>query len=366
MIVKNEAHCIARCLESVKNYIDYWIICDTGSTDNTEQIIKEVLKDVPGEFHKNEWVDFSTNRNISLDLAKPKADYLLFIDADDYLQIDDNLCFNNLDYPVYNLNIHHSGAIYPRIALISSTIQSQYIGVLHEYIDVNNITAKLLQGCYIIFGGDGARSQDPLKYVKDSNILQKEIEKNPSNPRNVFYYAQSCYDSAYIYKEQKNILKSAEYFTKSAEAYQKRALMENGWIEEKFFAAYRLGNVLEEMSPNDTNSIINAYTMAYNLLPHRAESLLALSIFFRRKKLFQLSYFYAKLGINLQLPEDGLFIYTNCYLWLIKYELALAAFCTNKFQESYDMFKFILNNYNVNKEEREDIFSKMLLCKKYL
>lgn len=28
MIVKNESKIITRCLDSVKDYIDYWVICD--------------------------------------------------------------------------------------------------------------------------------------------------------------------------------------------------------------------------------------------------------------------------------------------------------------------------------------------------
>ena len=46
MIVKNEAHCIIRCLESIKPYINYWVICDTGSTDGTQNVIKEYLKEI--------------------------------------------------------------------------------------------------------------------------------------------------------------------------------------------------------------------------------------------------------------------------------------------------------------------------------
>ena len=40
MIVKNESHIIHECLESVYKHIDYWVISDTGSTDNTQKIIK--------------------------------------------------------------------------------------------------------------------------------------------------------------------------------------------------------------------------------------------------------------------------------------------------------------------------------------
>ena len=58
MIVKNEEHCIEKSLNSIKHLIDYWIISDTGSTDNTKEKIKEILKDIPGELHENEFVDF--------------------------------------------------------------------------------------------------------------------------------------------------------------------------------------------------------------------------------------------------------------------------------------------------------------------
>ena len=52
MIVKNESHVIRRCLDSVRPFIDSWVIVDTGSTDGTEDIIREHLKDIPGQLHE--------------------------------------------------------------------------------------------------------------------------------------------------------------------------------------------------------------------------------------------------------------------------------------------------------------------------
>ena len=51
MIVKNEAPNIERCLASVAPFINYYVICDTGSTDNTKEIIKKFFdeKGIPGE-----------------------------------------------------------------------------------------------------------------------------------------------------------------------------------------------------------------------------------------------------------------------------------------------------------------------------
>jgi glycosyltransferase involved in cell wall biosynthesis len=41
MIVKNEAHVIRRCLASVRPLIDRWLIVDTGSSDGTQDVVRE-------------------------------------------------------------------------------------------------------------------------------------------------------------------------------------------------------------------------------------------------------------------------------------------------------------------------------------
>src|SRR5215475_3170087 len=83
MIVKNERHVIQRALASVKPFIDYWVIVDTGSFDETKELIRDSLKDIPGELHERPWKNFGHNRSEALSLARGKADYILFLDADD-------------------------------------------------------------------------------------------------------------------------------------------------------------------------------------------------------------------------------------------------------------------------------------------
>src|SRR5690242_19150411 len=76
MIVKNESAVIRRCIDSVRPLIDYWVIVDTGSTDGTQKIIKNHLKDIPGELYQRPWKNFEHNRNEALTLAKGKSDYI--------------------------------------------------------------------------------------------------------------------------------------------------------------------------------------------------------------------------------------------------------------------------------------------------
>ena len=78
MIVKNEAAVIERCLASVRAHIDHWVIVDTGSTDGTQALVRDALKDVPGTLFERPWVHFGHNRSEALALAQSHGDYLLF------------------------------------------------------------------------------------------------------------------------------------------------------------------------------------------------------------------------------------------------------------------------------------------------
>src|SRR5438309_6095488 len=84
MIVKNEAHVIEELLATVAKYIDYYVISDTGSTDGTQEKIKNYFDKIGinGEIHQNTWVcptseinyfDFGYNRSIALDVCKGKS-----------------------------------------------------------------------------------------------------------------------------------------------------------------------------------------------------------------------------------------------------------------------------------------------------
>src|SRR5579862_113064 len=136
MIVKNEKDVIKTCLATVKPFIDYWVIVDTGSTDGTQRIIQDFMKGIPGELHERPWVDFAFNRNEALRLAKDKADYLLLIDADEYFTCDQGFSFKNLEMDYYYFIMRQVGAVEClRPSLISTKLPWKWTGVLHESLN---------------------------------------------------------------------------------------------------------------------------------------------------------------------------------------------------------------------------------------
>lgn len=80
LIVRNEARCIVRCLESVQPWVDRIVVLDTGSDDETVKL----AAGCGAEVHHLVWPDdFAAARNHALDLAA--ADWNLILDADEWL-----------------------------------------------------------------------------------------------------------------------------------------------------------------------------------------------------------------------------------------------------------------------------------------
>jgi glycosyltransferase involved in cell wall biosynthesis len=305
MIVKNESHVIRRCLASVKGLIDYWVIVDTGSKDGTQEIIKEFLKDIPGELHERPWVDFGHNRNEALSLARKKADYLLFIDADDRLILSDGFVMPDLEKDCYCVTQHQEikelgmNANTTVVLMIKDLPDFQWEGVVHEaLVSKDGRGYTFLSGITNEYMHDGSRAKDPQRLEKDIQMLKKAIEKEPSNSRNVFYLAQT-------YRSAKNYRQALTY-------YEKRVTM-IGRDDEKYYALHSIGLMQKaiELSPD---IFLKSFWKAYHFRPTRAEPLFEVAGHYMKMGNYFLGYLVAKYALSIPLPQD-LFVEKWIYDW---------------------------------------------------
>lgn len=332
MIVKDESRVITRCLASVKDKIDYWVIVDTGSTDGTQKIIKEFLKDIPGELHEKPWVDFEHNRNEALNLARGKSDYLLMIDADEYVVTDKTFQWPSLDKGCYYATVRINEKVdFLRIFLVENNVGWQWKGVLHETLyNPTPQTSATIKGLYnMAITTDGNRSKDPKKFLKDAQVLEKGLEKEPDNSRYVFYLAQ-CYVDA---GEYELALKN----------YQRRATM-GGWDQEVFWSIYTSG-LLEERLDKGEAAFLKSYSKAFQYRQSRAEPLYRMIHYYIRNENFLLGYALAKEALKVPLSEDNVYVerwmyeygfwvaLSDCAYQLGRHDEALAA-CREALKQS--------------------------------
>lgn len=327
MIVKNESDVITRCLASVKPIIDYWVIVDTGSTDGTQAIIKEFMKDVPGELYEKPWKNFEHNRNEALDYARGKSDYILFIDADEVLAYEPDFKLPPLKENFYFMTTSYGGTKYARVQMIDNTLDWKWKGVLHEAVDSpQRKTSGLIAGVENVVHTDGARSKDPEKYQKDVKVLEEALIKEPNNTRYVFYLAQSYRDA----NDPKNAL----------ETYQKVTQMSR-WDEEIYISLYQIALLKDQLKyPQD--EVIAAYYKAFSFRPTRAEPLNHLAEFYRKDNRFAEGYVASKAGLQIPQPKDLLFVEQWSYDYGLLLECSVCAYWIGKYQESYDLTQKML------------------------
>lgn len=311
MIVKDERAVIARCLESVKGWIDYWVIVDTGSTDGTQHLIQDCLKDIPGELFERPWIDFGHNRNEALDLARGKGDYLLFIDADDRLLFSPSFAMPVLDkdyYLVMQQAVHeHASVNHPIILMIRDLPEFKWEGAVHEAILFDSSRSyELLSGVTSEYLHDGKRALDPEKHQKDIRLLEQALQRDPQNSRNVFYLAQT-----YL---------GAGQYASALSAYEKRIEM-GGRRDEIYHCMLGIG-VLQKIL--GVSSFIQTFCDAYLFRPTRAESLYELSRHYLETDNCFLGYLVAELAVSIPPPQD-LFVQPWIYEWGALENFALSA-----------------------------------------
>ena len=325
MIVKNEAHVIRRCLESVLPVIDHWIICDTGSTDGTQELIREIMKDIPGELHEKPWKNFGHNRQEALSLSSGKADYVLIIDADEWLEFTDGFDFSGLSHEAYHISKQQPGQQYAVCNIVKNDIGWHWVGVLHEYLE-NSQQMRFgtiePEEALIMVRQEGARSLDPDTYRKDAKLLTQALKEEPGNTRYQFYLAQSWRDA----NEPGFAIKN----------YQKRIAL-GGWSEEVFYSHYQIA--LQKQKRGDAwYECLMQFLKAYEHTPVRAEPLYMIGMHYAETHQWELSWLYLNRAAHMSIPQDCiLFIDHSIYQYRAKLEAAVAAFYLGYHAEAIEL-----------------------------
>ncbi len=338
MIVRNESAIIERCLDSAYPVIDCLSVCDTGSTDQTVEIIEKYMEThkLPGKVHRHTWKNFGYNRTASAEAAQQtlqelgyplESSYLLLLDADMKLEILDGFDKRVLSCDNYNLIQKNGELSYANTRLIKASLPWKCIGVTHEYWGCSE--AKSYDICHTLKiddKNDGGCKAD--KFERDLSLLQQGLMDEPNNPRYMFYLAQTYHCLGQL---------------RNSNLWYKKRIDAGGWLEEVWYSKYSIGKNYEAMG--DWPKAQEAYLEAYSYNPARAEPLYHIAKHHRLNGNPFLAYLFAKEGLTIPYPKHQLlFINDTVYQYGFDEELSIVSYYTPHKQAGWKAINRLLIN----------------------
>lgn len=266
MIVKNEAHRLQNCLDSVKPVVDEIVIVDTGSTDQTVKIAKQAT---PKVYHFHWCDDFAQARNYSL--SKASGEWILVLDADEVLlppaiALIDRIVNQRSNVIAVNFvrqEVRANQAPYSLVCrLFRNRRDLRFVGVYHEGID-RDLTeimqaekhwqiASFDQPAIQHFGYTDAEIDQTNKYLFAERLMLKHLQLEPDD-----IYIKNKLGALYIAQEK--LTKGLELLFQSWQSLQ----LQSGNEALKFEVLYHLGYAHQQLE--QLSLAITYYQSALNL-----------------------------------------------------------------------------------------------------
>jgi tetratricopeptide (TPR) repeat protein len=302
MIVKNGGETFRQVLEENMPFIDEWTILDTGSTDNTVQIIQETLVGKKkGTLYQEPFINFRESRNRCLDLAGKTCTFNIMLD-DTYILRGDVRDFlteirGDTFGDSYSLYIKSDDVEYTSNRITRSEKGLRYIYKMHEVIqDKNNTNVIVPMDRAYIFDVRSNYMEDRTMARKeyDLRMLFEMLEEEPTVSRHLYYIAQT-------YNLLKDYENAYKYFELRAYSPHK------GFHQEIVDSLFEMARIANFQLNKDWKTCHQLYMNAYEADPTRPDALYFIGIHYYLEKDYDTSYEYMKKGFILGYPIDAQF-----------------------------------------------------------
>jgi hypothetical protein len=298
IMVKNGGPQFEKMLLDNMEHFDRWTILDTGSTDETIQIINKVLVGKKkGNLYQEPFINFRDSRNRLLDLAGTHCKFNTMLDDTYVIHGDLRNFLNEVRGDIYSdsftIFIQSNDTSYGSNRIIKSLSGLRYIHKIHEVItDKNNINVVIPYHISKIEDRtfDYMKKRTMERKQLDLKLLYEEVEDNPEEPRSYYYLAQTYsllgdYDNAFY------------YFNKRCE------YINSGFLQERYDAAFESARIANFNINKPWDICYKLYKRAFKIDESRPEAMYFIGIHYYLENDFKTAYKYLKRGFEIGYPE---------------------------------------------------------------
>ena len=341
IMVKDAGDDFKNVLESNIPHVDRLTVLDTGSTDNTVSIVKEILSTkIRGELYEEPFINFRESRNRALDLAGDVCKYTLMLD-DTYVITGDIKSFLNeirgdQFSDSFSLYVQSDDVQYVSNRLVKTFTKLRYKFRIHEVITEENNTSVIIpiNRAYIFDKrSDYMENRTMTRKQLDLKLLFESVEEEPFNPRHIYYIAQT-----YNCMEKKE--EAYKFFLHRGFHH------ESGFFQEKIDALFEAGRIAHFYLNKPWEEVLFLYNKAYELDKTRPDTRYFIGIQYYLNGDMENAYKYFKLSFQLGYPINSQYSLkpTLSYFYTPKF-LAPLCYDFNDYKTGKDACElFLLNN----------------------
>jgi hypothetical protein len=357
----NSENDIGDAIKSIINHVDVICFINTGSTDQSSQIAREIAGDKFVEKHY-QWInDFADARNSFFKFAQEcECDYFVIVDSDERIVFDEKfsiydlknlLSLEKLDGYSFRYQSKGGNFSYLKEKILKSDISDQYrySQKTHECFPMYALKTKVFsEGHFWELG----KNKEKLikKFQRDIEILTHELAEKPSDPRSTFYMARSHHD---LWTQQDNPKLNQYHAIQALEWYQKRTQIQ-GYYDEKYISQLYSSRIKKNIGWNDgigysEIDVLDSFMKCTQYNSDRIEHFEHIIEYYQSQKDWENAYIFSSYAVK-KIWKDFLFSEPQIYQWKI-YDLhAMNCFYArhhNEMKKYGEILKQILENKNL-------------------
>lgn len=360
MIVKNGGPQLEQMIIDNLPFFDKWTILDTGSTDDTIEIINRVLKGKKkGELFQEPFINFRDSRNRCLELAGKSCKFITMLDDTYVLKGDLRSFLNEIRGDQlsnsFTLFIQSDDTIYGSNRIIKSDSNLKYIHTIHEVInDKDNINIVIPKEICNIEDRrfDYMEKRTMERKELDLKLLFQELEENPHDPRAYYYLAQT-------YNLLEDYEKAFYYFIKRTE------FTNSGFNQERVDAIFESARIANFKLNKPWTECEELYLKCYKADESRPEALYFIGIHYYLENSFKKAFGYFKKAFEIGFPVHCQYSLkpTLSYHFLPKF-LSKICYQLKEYELGKHTAELFLKNNGLKADSYEEIVSWLKIYEK--